>query len=591
MRNPFKVYRIDSLFIGFTVAMVVLLIGVVTFVGFTFSSRELVASTVKYQQALMSELNQQIVLKLTAIEQQSLATSRNLELQELLTLPENDYRHFYTKQQLIDDLSQIVYSSTAIASIELYMENTGPYTRKNEYVNILEHDLLLEKPWYELIKQTDFAWLGEQALSLANKQQHVVSFANKIYSYLGEYQGLLVMHMKSSVLQEMLAGQHEYRAFQRILLDSGGRIVSSVGSLQDEKLDLEVKHILSGDSGYQRVNLEGEDYLVAWNKSPHSEWTLIEWTPWSEITEGSYKLANILLFIGFLAAIIGAVMMLYLSRQMIVPIRHLLSAMNHFSVSKSVIRLPNDYRNEFGVLFNGYSKLIERINELYRSLQKEYTRKKEAEINALQAMINPHFLYNTLDQVNWMAIEEGQEKISQVVELMGRMFRIGLSNGAKMIPLHDEVSHLSCYLQIQQIRWGDGLEFEIDVPESLQALYVPKMTLQPFVENAVVHGLHGRSSGCIKIKAEIEDDRLILNVQDNGVGIASDWHNQPKRIRGGYGIRNVKERIDIYFGTPYGVDIEPLSEGGTKVTISLPQVHEPMKWEEGDESDVDYRHD
>ncbi|WJH35924.1 sensor histidine kinase [Paenibacillus sp. CC-CFT747] len=223
---------------------------------------------------------------------------------------------------------------------------------------------------------------------------------------------------------------------------------------------------------------------------------------------------------------------LVLSRRFTRPIRELLQLMSGYALNRSVQTYPTRYHNEFGSLFGGYRKLVERIEDLYASLELQYKAQREAEIRALQAMINPHFLYNTLDQLNWMAIEAGQDRISHVLELMGRMFRIGLSNGESFIPLEDELMHTECYLQIQQLKWGEGLHYSIDCPPELRALLVPKLTIQPFVENAVIHGFHGRRTGTVAIRVQEYPEGVRLTVTDDGRGLPDGWETKPRRKTG-----------------------------------------------------------
>lgn len=192
-------------------------------------------------------------------------------------------------------------------------------------------------------------------------------------------------------------------------------------------------------------------------------------------------------------------------------------------------------------------------------------------------MINPHFLYNTLDQLNWMAIENGQEKISKVLELVGKMLRLSLSKGEQFITVRDELQILDCYIRIQQIRWRGAIHFEIAVPEELQDVYIPKITLQPFVENAIMHGFHGKHGGTIKINGEMKADSIVLSVWDDGIGIDHNW-KQIHQKTGGYGIRNVKERLSAYFQKPYGIQL--LNHGnGTVVYIRLPTMYSKHQFE------------
>ncbi len=445
-------------------------------------------------------------------------------------------------------------------------------------MKFIEHDLIKEEDWYNpAIENNDFGWIGEHEIRTAQGEKQVISFIRKVYSAAGDYRGLLLLNIKASSIKKLIESHNP--SANRILLDSGGRLVTMIGSesMSQDRIKAYLANINS-DSGYMKTeavsggSADSSEYLMVWAKRFNRDWTLIESTPWEEITGGSFRLAIVLLLAGGSAMLIALCFNLFFSRQFVKPIGLLLQEMSRNSVNVNKINLPAGYRNEFGALFAGYRKLLERIQELYASLEDQYRRQKEAEIKALQAMINPHFLYNTLDQLNWMAIAGGQEKMSTILELMGKMFRIGLSNGESVISIRDELLHMECYMQIQQIRLGEQFALRVDVPESIQDLYIPKLTLQPFIENAIMHGFHGKKEGLIEVCAEITKDAVVVfRITDNGIGLRDDWQQPKKRKTGGYGIRNVRERIDIYFGGGYGLELKPNTDGpGTTVLIRIP---------------------
>ncbi|WP_311198886.1 sensor histidine kinase [Paenibacillus hexagrammi] len=279
--------------------------------------------------------------------------------------------------------------------------------------------------------------------------------------------------------------------------------------------------------------------------------------------------------IGVAAIMLTLLLTHWLSSQFTKPIKRLVQVMGAYTVGGSMDRLPRDYQNEFGYLFAGYRKQNERIEELYRSLERRYEQQRKAEIEALQANINPHFLYNTLDQLNWMAIANGQAEMSRILELMGRMFRIGLSGGESFIKMEQEILHIESYLEIQQLRWDGGLAYTIEASPEIRELYVPKLTLQPFVENSIVHGFNTRSRGHIWIRMEKLDGDIRITIEDDGVGLKQAADISVKRHTGGYGIRNVKERIDGYFGENYKVKLSEREAGGTCAEITLPILMEP----------------
>jgi two-component system sensor histidine kinase YesM len=580
MINPFHRYRIDYvLFIVFA-GFIVLLVTLIMATTYTLSAGEQARSTSFYQQGMLLELNKEIVLQLQAIERTSLTLSLNTPFLDFLALKGGYYERNQARKDVARDyLSPVVNSSTSIQSIQVYMDDPT-FVDETADVQFLPRSYLQKESWYPMAQKADFMWIGEHTVNSPQGPSPVISLARTLSSPSGSNLGELVINVKAKALQSILS--EDKPGARRLLLDPGGRLMVRTPSAP---LMNEISGLLEGirdPSGYRRLHLEpandkpGKDVLMVWSQSFPDGWMLVEFTPWSDITKGSFRIAKTLAVIGGAAVVVALFFTLYLSRNFTAPIRQLLVLMNAYARNRSVLTYPDRYRNEFGHLFGGFRKLIDRIEELYQSMEQQYKAQREAEIKALQAMINPHFLYNTLDQLNWMAIEAGQDRISQVLELMGRMFRIGLSNGESFITLQEELLLSECYLQIQQLKWGDGLlQYSIAGMENTADFLIPKMTLQPFIENAVIHGLHGKRSGTVAIHLEELEAGIRIRIADNGVGIPPDWRERKRRKTGGYGIRNVMERVEAYFGAPYGIQLSALPGGkGTEATIFIPKIKE-----------------
>ncbi|WP_282940922.1 sensor histidine kinase [Paenibacillus sp. RC67] len=572
-RNALKIFkkvRIDRLFFSSFAVFITALLLVFTWISYSITSRELADNTSFYQQDLLGELNKQIDIQLRSIEQMSLAASRNIDTIGFDPLEKDLFERQRRKKDLLNMLANITYSTTMVQSIYLYTD-TPELTDSQAPVRFLDIREVKDESWYPEIQNNDFTWIADHTLQTNTGPQHFIGFARKVYNNSGKYYGLLVLNVKSSAIEQLVRGETEGR--NRILLDAGGKTISSIGNPVLNESELNKIRAENNRSGSMHLPAsEGrEDALLVWNKT-RSDWMLVEATPWRSIVNGSVRLAFILITVGLSAIFIASFFTLFLSRQFTKPIRLLLGIMGRVPASTGIPNLPTDYTNEFGNLFNGYRRQMERIEELLESLKAQHKRQREAEIHALQAMINPHFLYNTLDQLNWLAIESGQEKISEILSLMGKMFRIGLSNGETMIPVADEIMHIDCYLQIQKVRWGDRLSYTIEVDEEIKSLLIPRLTLQPFIENAIIHGFHGKRSGHIAVHAEMREKEVEFRIDDNGVGLRSDWNARKKRKTGGYGIRNVKDRIDAFWGAPYGVELQNRDGEGTRVTIVLPKM-------------------
>lgn len=567
--NLFKRVRIGRLFFGSFAVFIAVLLLIFSWISYSITSRELAANTAIYQQDLLNELNERLVTQLNAIEQISLAASRNIDIIGFNPLQTDLFERNQQKKDVEHLLASITYSTTIVQSIYLYIDPpVSPDPQKPVQFYDLRH--VKDEAWYDDIRNNDFAWIEERTVQTNLGPQPVIGFARKLYTNQGNYYGLLLLNVKVAAIQHFIRGETEGRS--RLLFDGDGRKIASIGDPQLREGEL--NRIISGSGSLRSVRLathKGGDALLVWSKSP-SGWTLVEVTPWKNIVHGSIRLAQILLSVGLSAIVIASFFTLILSRQFTRPIKRLVTLMGKLPAKGLHHELPNDYTNEFGNLFNGYRKQMERIEELLKTLRSQHKRQREAEIRALQAMINPHFLYNTLDQLNWLAIESGQDKISRVVSLMGKMFRIGLSNGETMIAIADELTHVECYLHIQQVRWGERLTYAISVDEEIKPLYIPRLTLQPFVENAIIHGFHGRKTGEIGIEARLVGQTVEFRIQDDGVGLRPDWQEAKTRKTGGYGVRNVRERIEACFGAPYGVTVASRSGGGTEVTILLPRI-------------------
>ena len=235
--------------------------------------------------------------------------------------------------------------------------------------------------------------------------------------------------------------------------------------------------------------------------------------------------------------------------------------------------------------YNFNDKII-RIKELIENIKIEQKNKKNTELWLLQAQINPHFLYNTLDTVVWMAEAGDSKKVVDMITALSSFLRIGLNKGKKFIQIREEIRHIESYLKIQKFRYDDILEYSIEIENSLYDMRILKLLLQPLVENALYHGIkYKREGGSIRIRGYEKDNNIILEVIDNGVGMDENKLNKIKavientslenrdiiRTNGdSFGLYNVAERIRLYYGNEYGLDIESRENVGTTVTIILP---------------------
>jgi len=269
----------------------------------------------------------------------------------------------------------------------------------------------------------------------------------------------------------------------------------------------------------------------------------------------------------------------YIPQSITKPIRKLSEVTDQ--VAKGNLSVRSDVRSgaEVTMLNDSLNTMIDKIEALLEQVTKEQVSLRKAEFELLQSQINPHFLYNTLDTIVWLAESGEQKRVVSMVGSLSDFFRASLNQGKDIVSIKEELQHVRSYLEIQQIRYQDILQYEIDVPEELNGFMIPKITIQPLVENALYHGIKNkRGLGKIIITGVKEKEYFRLIIEDNGIGINKERLMQVRkeitnsRTEGKdiYGLYNVNERIRLNFGEEYGITIESNYGEGTTVSVRLP---------------------
>jgi two-component system sensor histidine kinase YesM len=280
-----------------------------------------------------------------------------------------------------------------------------------------------------------------------------------------------------------------------------------------------------------------------------------------------------------LLAVGGFFFSIIISNSISKPIQKLGIITNQVAGGNLLVRSNIKSGAEVKVLSDSLNIMIEKLSNLIETVKIEQSNLREAELKLLQEQINPHFLYNTLDTIIWLAETGKSDTVVKMVSSLSNYFRTSLSKGNSMITIKEEELHVRSYLQIQQLRYGDILDYEILIPQELEEYTIPKITLQPLVENALYHGIKNkRGKGRITVLGKKEGDYLQLLVCDNGLGMPDERLSQVRRgltvkdtyQKDFYGLYNVNERIHLYYGQEYGIEIRSKYLEGTEVVITMP---------------------
>ncbi len=282
---------------------------------------------------------------------------------------------------------------------------------------------------------------------------------------------------------------------------------------------------------------------------------------------------------GFVIVMVAMIATGYVVRSITKPVQELSGAAKKIADGDFSTRVDVATKDEIGMLALNVNEMSGRLEEMVQKIKDDERKMRHTELRLLQEQINPHFLYNTLDTIVWLVEGNSPEKAVNMVVSLSDFFRIVLSKGKDIITIREEEQHIRSYLEIQQVRYRDILEYDISIPEELYGYKILKLTLQPIVENSLYHGIKvKRGKGSILVTGELKDDKIYFDIRDTGVGMSKEdlasirnkLTRPCKETDSGFGLANVNERIHMNYGPEYGVTIDSKQGEGTRVQIVIP---------------------
>lgn len=340
----------------------------------------------------------------------------------------------------------------------------------------------------------------------------------------------------------------------------------------------------SSEDGYV-LRTDGQPRFIVHTASLSTGWTIIGIAPLQEIVAEANGIRQLIIVSVVLSIVFAITLHYLLTKRLTRPIQLLQHKMRLTASGYLEAKVKPTGTDEIADLGQSFNIMVEQIKELLEQSIRKQQQLQKAELRTLQAQINPHFLYNTLDSIVWMAESGKNDAVIQLVKALSDLFRLSLNKGRDWVLIRTELAHAQSYLVIQQMRYRDILEYRIEVGSELQEYPILNMTLQPLIENALYHGIKNkRGKGLIVIGGYVEDSAVILTVTDNGIGISSDRldllkHQLEEPIQsqeedppeGGFGLQNVHQRLRLYFGSEYGLQLESIAGTGTTIFVRIPK--------------------
>lgn len=486
---------------------------------------------------------------------------------------------FFSTERQIQRIMLKEFSSVTMNDIELYGLNGINY-----YFSVWSEKREIPGE-EELFRKADEA-KGKWSLILQEQTDDTLQLIKQVRD-LQTYKpiGYIRIGLKRSYLDKLAAAVNFDSQGKVIILRSQEVIVGE--NIREELIMCMLRE--TSPYGHLRYEEEGKAYRVVYVYSGTMNWKNIGLISESYINKELTDLKYTTLFLIILSVVIGILIVSRIAQNLVSPIKETADALELFSQGDFEVRLPEGRQDEIGKMNEVFNKAIEDIKRLMQRVTQAEILQKEMEFKTLQSQMNPHFIYNTLDAVNWMAFKKGETEICGLITAISNLLRASISNKQSIVSIKQELSYVGDYLHIQQIKYHDQFQVFYDVDETILDQPIPKLVIQPMVENAVVHGIEGGQSGTsVLLRIQKIDDNIHIMVKDDGVGMPDskvkslfyEQYTEPDSQNTSHthlGIYAVHKRLQFLYGEKYGVQVLSSEGEGTTISLHIPYMKKPKK--------------
>lgn len=576
-----KFSSIQSVIFATVAVLVLSAVVIVTGVSMKFTNTSIFENSSEYTHTIIQQMNQNIDSYIDYMENIAYLISSNEDVQDYLFDEKIDnegrYRILNQLQTILDSRSDIRNVGIISKNGRMLINDGSKSVNQDLDLNTQEwYATALEKPNGPILTSSHVQHI------ISGERPWVITLSRGIRdrSGSGEKEGVFFIDLNYSAISGLCDQSTVGTKGYAFILDAKGNIVyhpqqqQLYNELQTENISL----IMDTDEDTVLTGTGNDGKLYSISRSEKTGWMVVDCTNVKELLSKSRQAQSVYVLTAIILVIVALLFSRFMARSITLPIQKLRDSMKKvqegdFSVSDVVV----DSKNEIGSLTKSFDVMTHRIHELMEQNVHEQEEKRKSELKALQSQINPHFLYNTLDSIIWMAEGKKNEEVVLMTASLARLLRQSISNEDEVVPIANEVEYARGYLTIQKMRYKDKLEFQIEVDSSI--LYIPliKLVLQPIIENAIYHGLkYKESKGLLIVKGFMKDGNAVLQVIDDGVGMDEETlaHIYDKHKvnyhSNGVGVYNVQKRLKLYYGEDYGITYTSELGKGTTATITIP---------------------
>ncbi len=476
---------------------------------------------------------------------------------------------FFSFKRVMEKLDRITFFGgktyvTILLPDDLYFSNYPTY--KNDL------GFMYDEPWFQRMANdpaNTTQWLGTQknyVLADAEATPNLVTIARK-FQLNGTTNAYMILSKPEGQFRQIFS---KYESDQvMMLLGEDGTIISHTNS---DQIGKRFPEGAVSSNGYDIVQWNGQKYISVSHPLSFAGWSMRSLTPYKSVMSKIGNLFNYVFILQIVFFLLFSVVLLYFLNQMTKPIKKLASTASKVEKGFLDARSNVSGTDEVGHLGYSFDRMLDRFDEMIKQIKLEQTRKRMAELELLQAQINPHFLFNTLNSIRLQAILKGDHEIGGIIGSLSSLLRMTINRNNEFVPLHEEVGTVEHYMDIMNFRHNEGVKLQANVASDTLLASVPRFTLQPLVENAYTHGLR-QKTGIISISSWKQGNFLYIEIKDNGAGMPEEKLEEIKKGTpiSGIGLKNVSERLKIIYGDMFEMRLENEPGSGLVITMKIPQ--------------------
>ncbi len=494
----------------------------------------------------------------------------------------NSYRLGF---DMVNTLQSIVTETVKSASsIDLYLNRDGRLVTSD--YGVFSNLKRTDREYYTLFQQDAgrFKLTDEYRKKITfilDRSYEQITLIRPLYIlFSGVKAGVLAVNIDKYELKTIIKGDTDSTSF--ILDDKNNTIVSAYSEAHNNAIaEIEgFKTLMEGEAGEKLVKVNGEEHILVYETSGYTGWKFVKVVPVNASMQNMSQLRDYILVLFLLMNILSAALLILLiSEKVYRRLKKLILSMKEVEKGDFNVNIQHNDKDEFGYMYNSFNNMVSRIRALFVELYQQKLLQKDAELKLLQSKINPHFIYNIFDNMNWLIQLKRYDELEPLVDAVSDYFKKSLNAGKDFISVSDTVRQLKSYAAIQQIRFRNRFTCEFDFDEEIMDMPILNFMLQPLLENAICHGIEPKAeTSDIRVMGVRIGESVFFTVKDNGLGISPDklrnivgfLESEEGETDSYFALANINKRIKLHYGKEYGLTIKSALGAGTKVTVFIP---------------------